>query len=130
VAPKIVFGTLANLGIELDKNGGGLTFNREKFKTEYAKDPNKIQEAGIGLGAQFEKMTDGMSTNIKSVITGRNSEIDLINTQIENWDVRLAAKKLALQKQYSDLEVALGKLKDQSSWLSGQIASLPSGSGG
>ena len=59
-----------------------------------------------------------------AVITGRNSEIDLFNTQISDWDVRLASKKEALQKQYADLEVALGKLKDQSSWLSGQLAGL------
>ena len=40
--------------------------------------------------------------------------------------IRLAAKQESLNKQYADLEVSLGKLQDQASWLSGQIASLPS----
>jgi flagellar hook-associated protein 2 len=47
-----------------------------------------------------------------------------MNLQIDNWDVRLAAKQLSLSKTYSDLETALGKLKNQSTWLSGQISSL------
>ena len=69
-------------------------------------------------------MGDAMATSLTSIITGRNNEISGLNDQISDWDVRLAAKREALQKQYADLEVALGKLKDQSNWLSGQLASL------
>jgi flagellar hook-associated protein 2 len=65
-----------------------------------------------------------MSTNLKSTITGRKNEIDSLSDQIDNWDVRLAARRLALQKQYADLEVALGKLNSQSTWLAGQLAGL------
>jgi len=69
-------------------------------------------------------MGDAMATSLTSIITGRNNEISGLNDQISDWDVRLAAKREALQKQYADLEVSLGKLKDQSSWLSGQLAGL------
>ncbi|MFC6410937.1 hypothetical protein [Planobispora longispora] len=31
----------------------------------------------------------------------------------------------ALRKQFSNLEVSLGKLNQQSTWLAGQISSLP-----
>jgi len=34
------------------------------------------------------------------------------------------SRRSTLQTQYADLETALGKLKDQSSWLSSQIAGL------
>jgi flagellar hook-associated protein 2 len=71
-----------------------------------------------------EALGDSMTTNIKSIILNRNNEISTINDQISNWDVRLAARREALQKEYSDLEVALGKLKDQSNWLAGQLAGL------
>ena len=37
---------------------------------------------------------------------------------------RLATRRLALQKQYAGLEVALGKLNSQSTWLAGQLAGL------
>jgi flagellar hook-associated protein 2 len=122
-APKINFGSLAQFGVQLDSTGQ-LTFDSAKFTSAYNDDPTKIQQAGIAFADQFEAMTTSMSTNVKSVITGRNSEIDRINSQIDDWDIRLAAKKEALQKQYSDLEVALGKLKDQSNWLAGQLAGL------
>jgi flagellar hook-associated protein 2 len=69
-------------------------------------------------------MASKQATSLTSVITGRNDEITTFNTQIDDWDVRLAVKKDALQKQYSNLEVSLGKLKDQQSWLSGQLAGL------
>jgi flagellar hook-associated protein 2 len=116
-------GSYATYGIQLDSTGK-LTFDAAKFKESYADDPTTIQEVGMEIGGVFETLADGMSTNLKSTITGRKSEIDTINNQIDNWDVRLAARRLALQKQYADLEVALGKLNSQSTWLAGQLAGL------
>ncbi|WP_213008222.1 flagellar filament capping protein FliD [Paractinoplanes toevensis] len=115
--------SLKNLGIELQQDGQ-LKFTRSEFLNAYATNPDRVKEAGQKLGTQIEKMTTTMTTNLKSVILGRNNEIDSLNTQISNWDVRLAAKKLALQKQYSNLEVSLGNLKNQSTWLAGQLAGL------
>lgn len=122
--PEMInFGSLAKLGISLNRSGQ-LEFKAANFEKAYAEDPNGIQEAGIAFADQMEKMTTDMSTNIKSVITGRTSEIDRITQQIENWDVRLASRKLALQKTYSNLETALGKLNNQSNWLAGQLSGL------
>jgi flagellar hook-associated protein 2 len=117
------YGSLAQMGIQLDQTGK-LTFDKDKFTAAYNADPATLQAAGTALGTQMSKMADTQSTSLTSVITGRNSEIDDFNTQISDWDVRLSNKKQQLQKQYSDLEVSLGKLKDQQSWLSGQLAGL------
>jgi flagellar hook-associated protein 2 len=122
-APTINFGSLAQLGIQLDQSGQ-LTFNRETFTAKYNADPTKIQQAGTAFANQTEALAGKQTTSLKAVILGRNDEISVFNTQIDDWDVRLASKKEALQKQYADLEVSLGKLKDQSSWLSGQLAGL------
>ncbi|WP_433298477.1 flagellar filament capping protein FliD [Actinoplanes sp. CA-030573] len=116
-------GSYAKYGIQLDRSGQ-LTFDPEAFKSAYAADPVKTQEVGTGIGDVFEALGDKMSQNLKSVMTNRKTEIDNINSQIDDWDVRLAARREALQKQYSALEVSLGKLKDQSNWLSGQLAGL------
>ncbi len=122
--PKTVaFGSLSKLGIQLDSTGA-LTFDAEKFKTAYNADPNAIKEAGIGLGDNFEALADKQSKSITSVITGRNSDIDSLNKQISEWDTRLVAKKATLQKTYTNLETALGKLQNQSTWLAGQLAGL------
>ena len=40
------------------------------------------------------------------------------------WDTRLELRRSGLEKQFSNLEVALGKMKQQSSWLAGQLAGL------
>jgi flagellar hook-associated protein 2 len=113
-------GSYAEYGIELDRSGV-LKFNAEAFKTSYAKDPAGIQNVGMEIGKVFENLADTQVASLKSVILGRKSEIDVYNTQVTNWDVRLASKRTALQKHYSDLEVSLGKLKNQSNWLAGQL---------
>jgi flagellar hook-associated protein 2 len=75
---------------------------------------------------------DATSTStgqITTAISGHQRTIDRLGDQIADWDVRLAQRKQTLVRQFTDMEVALGKLKDQSSWLAGQLASLPSASG-
>jgi flagellar hook-associated protein 2 len=122
-ASTISFGSLNQLGIQLDSSGQ-LTFDKDKFTAAYNADPARIQTAGTALADQVESLAGKQSDSITAVITGRKNEIDSMSSQIDNWDIRLAAKREALQKQYSDLETALSNLKSQSTWLSGQIASL------
>ena len=43
---------------------------------------------------------------------------------------RLTDKQNLLQQQFSNLETALGQLKNQGNWLTGQLASLPTSSAG
>jgi flagellar hook-associated protein 2 len=119
----IDFGSLSKLGIQLNRSGQ-LTFDASKFTAKYNEDPTAIKKAGMALADTFETMATRQSTNITSVITGRKSEIDSMTSQISDWDIRLTAKREALQKTYSDLETSLSNLKSQSTWLSGQIASL------
>ncbi len=119
---NVKFGSLAQLGIQLDKTGQ-LTFDKDKFTAAYNADPTAIKKAGMAMGEQFYGLADKQSLNVTSAITSNTNQIDSYNSQIDDWDVRLAAKQQALTKQYADLETALGKLKDQSSWLSGQLSS-------
>ncbi|MEU4239306.1 flagellar filament capping protein FliD [Actinoplanes sp. NPDC026619] len=113
--------SLKELGIELDGATGQLKFNRGAFLGSYAEDPSRVKAAGMKFGDQVTTLGTTMTRNLSAIMNGRNNDITDLNTQISNWDVRLTAKQEALQKQYSALEVALGKLKDQSSWLSGQL---------
>jgi flagellar hook-associated protein 2 len=72
--------------------------------------------------------TDVAGTSKEGVLQGliqrRNDSIKSLNTQISAWDVRLDLRKSALQKQFSNLEVAMGKMQQQSSWLASQLAGL------
>jgi len=61
---------------------------------------------------------------LQALIQQRNDAIRGLNDQVSAWDVRLDARRTALQRQFSNLEVALGKMQQQSSWLAGQLAGL------
>ncbi|HET7388210.1 MAG TPA: flagellar filament capping protein FliD [Nocardioidaceae bacterium] len=82
-----------------------------------------------GFAASLEALTQHASDptigSISAEITGQNSSIDRMNDKIADWDVRLAAKQDSLKKQFTAMEVALGTMQNQASWLSGQISSLP-----
>jgi flagellar hook-associated protein 2 len=92
-----------------------------------------------GLGRRLEAIgavasegvilpTDSASKVKEGILTGlvnrRNDQIRGLNDQVAAWDNRLSLRKTTLERQWSGLEVALGKLKSQSSWLSGQLAAL------
>jgi flagellar hook-associated protein 2 len=123
------YGSFAQLGISLTSDGQ-LSFNRDTFLAAYAADPAKTQTAvadGLAksLTAVAKGATDPATGTITQAIQSRNDAVRTLTDQISDWDVRLQSRQEALQLQYSNLEVTLGKLKDQSSWLSGQIANLP-----
>jgi flagellar hook-associated protein 2 len=85
-----------------------------------------------GLAQRMDSLAgDAVRTGtgrLTTVIAGEQSQIDDLDTKISDWDVRLQTKEDAYRLQYANLETALGKLKDQGSWLSGQLASLPTSS--
>ncbi|HTO00317.1 MAG TPA: flagellar filament capping protein FliD [Microthrixaceae bacterium] len=65
--------------------------------------------------------TDGYLTGSE---TSRKARVDDLAKSISAYDVRLALRETRLRAYWSALEVSLGNLKQQSSWLSGQIAGL------
>lgn len=129
--------SLAPYGVQTDRDGK-LVFDETKFKAAYAADPiataakftepaapslvNGFAAALEQLAKSFSNSTDGMVT---SAIKGRTTSVDRMNDDIADWDVRLEQRRTSLERQYGALEVALGKLQSQSSWLAGQISSLP-----
>jgi flagellar hook-associated protein 2 len=95
-------------------------------------------DTAIGLGRKLEALALIASEGVKdpdnptkvrqgtmTALMERNTKtISSLNDQVSEWDVRLELRRTALQKQFSSLEVALGKMQQQSSWLAGQLAGL------
>ena len=77
------------------------------------------------LSSVANRATDFSTGSITNAINGTQSEIRDLGDQISSWNDRLQQKQDMLKQQFANLETALGQLKDQSSWLSGQLASLP-----
>jgi flagellar hook-associated protein 2 len=117
------YGSLSQFGVQLSRDGT-LTFDAAKFKTAYEADPAKLKTAASAFAEKIEKVADAQQTVVTDAVTGRNTYIKTLNDQISNWDIRLASRRAALQKQYAGLETSMGKMQSQSSWLSSQIASL------
>ncbi|HKY76876.1 MAG TPA: flagellar filament capping protein FliD [Acidimicrobiia bacterium] len=80
------------------------------------------------LDAAASDAIDFGTGSITTAISGRQSRISQLDSQISNWDVRLAAREATMRRQFAAMETALGNLRNQSNWLAGQLASLPTSS--
>ncbi len=128
------YGSFSQLGVQLDRDGK-ITFDKSAFLAAYAADPAKVQSAVAdpdGLAGKLDAVavgaTDFSTGSLTTAVQSHNTQVSSLNTQISDWDTRLAAKQTALQRQFANLETALGKMKDQSNWLASQLSSLPTSS--
>jgi flagellar hook-associated protein 2 len=131
--------SLSEIGVELTRNGQ-LTFDKAKFVAALEADPagtqsyfnSTVDDNGDEVMDGFADAMVSMSnkatmTNtgtLAQLITSGNATITDLNDRISDWDVRLSTRQRSLQKQFTAMETALGKLRNQSSWLSGQLAAL------
>lgn len=125
--------SLKAFGVQLTKDGH-LAFSADDFAKAYADDPSKTQQvlttAFVTPARDFAQKTSAPITGtLSKQIQSVSDDIDGLNRDITDWDARLAQRKEGLQRQFANLEVSLGHMKDQSSWLAGQLASLPSWGG-
>ena len=131
-------GSYKSIGVELTRDGR-LTFDKTKFIAALNADPEKTQalfidtaetdvtkKTGLAdkLAAVADKSTQTNTGTLSRLITSGNDAITDLNHRVDDWDVRLLARQATLQKQFGAMETALGKLKNQGNWLSGQLASL------
>jgi flagellar hook-associated protein 2 len=128
--------SLAGVGVQLDRYGK-LTFDETAFKAAYAADPAgvaaKFTSGTVdGFAARVQQVAKGASDSVDGTVTtsinGRRTEIERMQDSITHWDARLTLRQQSLQRQFTALETALSQMNSQSSWLSGQLASLSSGS--
>lgn len=125
--------SLSSLGIQTDRSGK-LVFDQAKFEAAYAADPAGVEARftapGTGFADRVHAIADNASDSdtgtLTQAITGRKDAIGRLNDSIADWDIRLGLKRESLERQFTALNVALSQMNSQSSWLAGQIASLPS----
>ena len=141
-------GSPAVAGIELNRDGT-IAFDKTTFLAALAADPAKVQRllaggpAGAGPDATTgtaddtvpgvgqklldiaKAATDSTTGTLTLLAQGRDNLATDIRSKIEAWDVRLLKRKEMLTRQFTAMETALSALQNQSSWLAGQISSLP-----
>lgn len=109
-------------------SSGTITFDKDKFAAALAADPTTVNAAlstiATRVAAAATAASDKYTGTITSKITGDQSQVTRISDQVESWDLRLASRKVTLQRTYSAMEVMLSNLKAQQTSLTAQLASL------
>jgi flagellar hook-associated protein 2 len=127
-------------GVELTRDGT-VKFDETKFLASLAADPDRARTAlggkpgsdGVpavaGVVQRLVEVADDATNATTGVLTkladGRDTLARDLQDRIDDWDDRLALRRQTLVRQFTGMETALSSLKQQSSWLAGQLASLP-----
>jgi flagellar hook-associated protein 2 len=118
-------------GISITKTGT-IEFDAAKFKAALAKDPvatqAAIQEIASRVATAATNVSDKHIGSITTKITGQESEVKVLGTQIDDWDRRLTTRRSTLERTYAALEVQLSRLNSQQSYMTSQLAGLSSSS--
>jgi flagellar hook-associated protein 2 len=72
----------------------------------------------------YTQATDSLTGFITSTEKGIQSTQDLINSQVDEMNQRLVDYQNQLKAQFAALDTAMADLKNQQSWLAGQLSSL------
>ena len=123
--------TPAMSGVSVARDGS-ITFDRAAFLAAYTKDPTSVTSTMTTMSQQLADVaTQASDPHIGYVttrVTGEEDSIRGYTTQIAAFEDRMTLRQQTLQTQYAALETMLGKLKSQSEWLTGQLATLPNNS--
>lgn len=111
---------------------GKLTIEASVLEEAIKTNPNGVQKMLSQWGASFESAlntyAEPATGTLSSRISGDESESSYISQQITTLTESLAVRQQALEARYVALETAMSKISSQGSWLSKQLASLPSSS--
>ncbi|MCC3292305.1 flagellar filament capping protein FliD [Arthrobacter sp. zg-Y1110] len=121
----------SDIGITLTKYGT-VEFDADKFAAALAADPEKTQASLQAIAARVEAVgktaSDKYDGSITKRIQSQESTVKSLNSQVEQWDRRLASRESTLKLVWTNLEVKLGSLNSQMDWLTGQLDSLTASS--
>ncbi|HBS58193.1 MAG TPA: hypothetical protein DEA44_02880, partial [Firmicutes bacterium] len=123
----------------INYNTGVITFGiapaaGKEVKATYDYDVTSGSEAGIAVRL---KSVLGELTRVGGTFDGRigskgsvTKQISYQEKRIEDMERRLKMREEALYRQFTALETLMSKMNSQSSWLTAQLAQLPTSSSG
>lgn len=109
---------------------GNLALDEATLREALTKDPDAVGAVLAGVAAAVAAVGKGAAEVGGVVRTGKEStaaRTQALQAGIDGWDLKLAAIQKRYQRQFSSLDVAISRMNSQSSWLAGQIKSLPGG---
>ena len=122
------FKTLVDVGIQTD-GSGVLKLDTDKLQSVIAKDFSSVAKTVAAYGTAFDAVTTKMNGS-DGIIEGRignlNSTSNNLKDRIESMGRMMEIIEARYRKQFTALEMLLGSMQTQSSYLSQQLASLNS----
>lgn len=122
-----VFTRLAEVGVEFTRDGR-LEVDRAAFDAAIAANGDAVRGLFAGPSGAFTSIGSvlGTYTNAAGFISSAkdrlNKQVDLVDTQIVSMQARLALERESLQRQFTEADAAMSRLKNQS----GSLESLAS----
>jgi flagellar hook-associated protein 2 len=122
----------STIGITIDR-WGAVSFDAARFDAAMAADPTGTQAMAVAVAQRVadvaEAASDSGDGSLTLRLTSERGVVSDLTRQIEEWDRRLTLRRAGLERTYAALEVTLANLRSQSSWLAGQLATLPTSEG-
>lgn len=122
------FTHLAEIGVEFTRDGK-LALNRSVFDAAVASNGNDVRQLLAGTGGAFPAVKTALDayTSASGYLFAAkdrlNRQVELMDGQILAMQTRLALQREMLQRQFTEADTAMSRLKNQS----GALASLGSG---
>ncbi|ALX67041.1 flagellar filament capping protein FliD [Microbacterium sp. XT11] len=117
----------STIGISMNEKGV-LSFDKEAFAKALADDRGQTQELFSAIASRLDEVAGTYSDKYEGLltqrITGQETEVKSLQTEVQRWDTRLEQRRATLERTYSQLEIKLSTLQKQSSWLSSQLQTL------
>jgi flagellar hook-associated protein 2 len=132
--------SLADLGISTgastgasnaNSNAGILTVNTTTLEAAIQANPSAVQAALQSWSSQFQttvNQSSGPFGTLQSRITGNNTEITSLNSQLSTEQEMYSNEEKALEQQWAQVEATLSSLNSQKTSLSAFSGSLASSS--
>jgi flagellar hook-associated protein 2 len=117
----------SEIGISITKTGT-LYFDADRFASAMAENPEFVKSVLAEISSRVAEAATSSSDKydglITARITGQESLVKDLGTQIDSWDLRLTSRRAGLERTYAALEVQLSNMNAQSAWLTAQVESL------
>jgi len=126
----------ASATISRDALAGKLQIDDDTLDAALANDASGVRDLLAGPAnaggwvRAFERVVHAADTTGGTIdvrIVGADAELKRLQRAMADMDDRLALKETSLRTQFTAMEAALAQSQTQSSWLSGQLASLNAG---
>jgi flagellar hook-associated protein 2 len=122
----------ASVGLQLTKDGT-IDFDAGRFSATLSANPALARSLVAGttstpgvatrLANLAQSATAAVTGTLVTLANGEDAQAKDLQSQIDDWTTRLAARQDQLTTQYSNLQSMLSSLSSQQSWLSSMLAS-------